>query len=167
MHSTIEDILNGRTEEFRVLIRTYNDDLLRFSFQFFNDWDEAEETTQKTWIKVYNSLKLYQSDKPFKTWLYTIHLNMCKTHYRQSFWKRFTKLPNQSTPMEFHQMENDMVDIFMAMSKLTWRQKSIYIMCELHELSSVVAGKILGISDKTVRVQLSKAKQVLRLELKK
>lgn len=172
MVSLVDEILNGRTEQFRVLIREYNDDLLRISYQFFHDWDEAQETCQKTWIKVYKSLNSYNRDKPFKQWLLKIHTNGCKTHYRQSLWRRFTRISDEQSLSEISVHEenkgnSEVGRILEILKTFTWRQRSIFILCELHEISSIDVGKIIGISDSTVRVQLARVRKKLELELTK
>ena len=84
----INKILNGDTNAFTVLVDRYKDLVFTLALRMVKNRKEAEEVSQDTFIKVYNSLNRFKGDSKFSTWIYIVAYNTCldrlKKNNRQS-----------------------------------------------------------------------------------
>lgn len=98
----IGQVLSGHTESFRLLVEQYQGLIFSICFQMTGDRQEAENLTQDTFIKAYNSLSTYKF-KGFKTWICRIAVNRC-IDYKRALAKRQEELV---PPEEFAKYELD------------------------------------------------------------
>ena len=73
----IDKILQGETNAFAVLVDRYKDLIFTLSLKMMKNREEAEEVSQDTFIKVFNSLGKFKGDSKFSTWIYKISYNTC------------------------------------------------------------------------------------------
>lgn len=169
MDDVVRDILAGNKERFRVIVREYGDDLLRVAYHFVRDWDDARDVTQQTFIRCYVKLRSYDSRRPFRPWLYRIHLNGCKSAARRLRQRsaRLVSIHSVEEPSRAAETADDSDRILREMDRLPPRQKAAFVLIEIENFSSSEAAHMLGCSDSTVRVHLARAKQTLRERLKR
>jgi RNA polymerase sigma-70 factor (ECF subfamily) len=164
----IRDILGGNTSRFREIVREHSDSLLRIAYHFVRDWDEAKEVTQMTWINCYRNLRRYDLSRPFRPWLYRIHLNQCRSACRKLARQRhrFSPLENESRAIENPANGGDDALIYRCIGELSPKQKAAFILVEIEDYPSKEAANILGCAESTLRVHLSRARRNLRNKLK-
>jgi RNA polymerase sigma-70 factor (ECF subfamily) len=80
----------GDTERFGLLMRRYHRALLRAAQSRLGDRDWAEDVVQETFLAAFVGRASFDPSFSFRTWLWTILLNLCK---RQ--WKRRASRPAQ------------------------------------------------------------------------
>lgn len=73
----INQIIEGNTSAFSVLVNQYKDLVFTLSYKMLKNKEEAEEVSQDTFVKVYNSLNKFKGDSKFSTWIYKITYNTC------------------------------------------------------------------------------------------
>ncbi|MFB9078238.1 RNA polymerase sigma factor [Flavobacterium procerum] len=73
----IDKILQGETNAFAVLVDRYKDMIFTLALKMVKNREEAEETAQDTFVKVYKSLSKFKGDSKFSTWIYKIAYNTC------------------------------------------------------------------------------------------
>jgi RNA polymerase sigma factor (sigma-70 family) len=73
----INQIMQGDTNVFRVLVDRYKGMIFTLALKMIKNREEAEEVSQDTFIKVYNSLNKFKGDSKFSTWIYKIAYNTC------------------------------------------------------------------------------------------
>jgi RNA polymerase sigma-70 factor, ECF subfamily len=78
----------GDLERFSELIRRYQRPLLRAAFERLRERDWAEDVVQETFLAAFAGRHSFNPAFSFRTWLWTILLNLCKQH-----WKRRMKRP--------------------------------------------------------------------------
>jgi RNA polymerase sigma factor (sigma-70 family) len=74
-HHYINQILDGNTNAFSVLVDQYKDLVFTLAYKMMKNKEEAEEVSQDTFIKVFNSLAKFRGDSKFSTWIYKITYN--------------------------------------------------------------------------------------------
>jgi len=79
-------------DSFEELVRRYQAPLLRVAWSKLGERTWAEDVVQETFLAVFAARRSYRSDLPFRTWLWTILLNLCR---RQ--WKRRSTRPVQTS----------------------------------------------------------------------
>jgi len=75
---SIKSFLAGDKKTFDKLVLKYQDRVFNLCYRFLGDYEEANDSAQETFIKVYNSLKNFRFESAFSTWLYRIAVNTCK-----------------------------------------------------------------------------------------
>ena len=73
----IDQIKNGDTKAFAILVNQYKDLVFTLAMKMVKNREEAEEVSQDTFIKVYTSLDKFNGDSKFSTWIYKVTYNTC------------------------------------------------------------------------------------------
>lgn len=72
----------GDHPAFEKIVLKYQDRVYNLCYRFLGDKQEAEDTAQEIFIKVYRSLKGFKMKSSFYTWLYRIVINSCKNRVK-------------------------------------------------------------------------------------
>jgi RNA polymerase sigma-70 factor (ECF subfamily) len=73
----------GDVESFAVLMRRYHRPLLRAAFSRLGDRDWAEDVVQEAFMGAFVGRASYNAAFSFRTWLWTILINLCKRHWKR------------------------------------------------------------------------------------
>lgn len=76
-HYIIQQIINGDTNSFSVLVDRYKDLVFTLALRMVKNREEAEEVSQDTFIKAYKYLDKFKGDSKFSTWIYKVAYNTC------------------------------------------------------------------------------------------
>jgi RNA polymerase sigma-70 factor (ECF subfamily) len=79
----VRKILRGKSNEFSRIVEKYQRPIFNFVYRFFGNYDLATELAQDTFLKCFQSLKSYDQERKFSTWLYTIAKNICIDEYKK------------------------------------------------------------------------------------
>ncbi len=157
---------------FEQLFRQYFSDLCNFARSYVNDNDTAKEITQNVFINLWQNKKGIDSSKSVKSYLFTSVRNRCLNYIRDN--KKFrsnvldVEIADYETAYEsdtFSVAELE-TKISSALDKLPERCRQIFMLNRFEDLKYKEVAEKLGISVKTVEVQMSKALKILREELK-
>ena len=67
---------------FAVLYDRYSPRMYRFFFRMlWRDAGKAEDFTQEIFLKIIEKPQLFDPERNFKTWIYTLASNLCKNEY--------------------------------------------------------------------------------------
>lgn len=73
----------GNQEAFAEIVYSFTDAVYNLCYRMLGDGAEAEDATQEAFLRAYNHLKSYDSDRSFKTWLLSIASNHCIDRIRK------------------------------------------------------------------------------------
>src|ERR1700712_473931 len=77
-------IADGKEKAFTELYERYSKKMLYFFYQrLYQDKQKAQDFLQDLFLKILEKPQLFNADKKFKTWIYTLAANMCKNEYRK------------------------------------------------------------------------------------
>src|SRR6266850_66220 len=79
----IARVLDGDVEAFTVLIDRHYDDCARFAIRMLGNRHDAEDALQETFLSVYRALVRYQERQTFRSWLFRVLINRCRSVARQ------------------------------------------------------------------------------------
>lgn len=82
---------------FRLLVDRYKNMLAGLFWRATGSLDDSEELVQETFCKAWSALPSYRPENKFHTWLYTIALNLLRTHLKRGKLKRMVFLPGSDT----------------------------------------------------------------------
>jgi RNA polymerase sigma factor (sigma-70 family) len=127
--------------------------------------DDALEVVNDAFIKVFNSIKNYNSDRPFKAWLRTIIVNTAIDRRRKELKFQMHVEIDHAMPIgnSTSAIENlNAQDILKLMQQLPAIQLTIFNLYEIDGYSHDEVAKLLAIPESSSRVYLSRAKEKLR-----
>ncbi|HMB22891.1 MAG: RNA polymerase sigma factor [Chloroflexota bacterium] len=65
------------------LVQSYHSEIFRLALSILDDPAEAEDITQDVFIAAIQALDSYRGESAFKTWLFSITVNVCRRRWRQ------------------------------------------------------------------------------------
>ena len=72
----------GDRSAFDDLVRAYRQPILRLVGRYVRAPEDAEDVTQRTFVRVFERLDSYRGDARFRTWLYRVAVNLAIDHVR-------------------------------------------------------------------------------------
>ena len=166
----IQRTLAGDQDSFAILFERYKNLVYRTAYLMLNDSEEADETLQEVFLKVFQSLSSFQPSRAaFTTWLYRITINDCLNRLRK---KRFTFLSLEWAWRDNHRelsfqdryLEED-ENIHMALTGLSDKLRAVIVLRYYGELSYAEIAESLDIPLGTVKSRLDLGLRTLRSEL--
>jgi RNA polymerase sigma-70 factor (ECF subfamily) len=82
-HEIIQQALKGDDLAFKRLMGKYHDAIFNFIHRMIRDREQVEDLTQEAFIKAFSSLKSFNEEYAFSTWLYKIATNNCIDYIRK------------------------------------------------------------------------------------
>lgn len=80
----MRDVQDERFEAFETLVERHRAGLLRLAQSRLVDRISAEDVVQETLLAVFAARHSYRPELPFRTWLWTIALNLCKRQVKRA-----------------------------------------------------------------------------------
>ena len=137
------------------------------------DEEEAKDMVQETLIRVWQSIRTYNPEKPFTTWIYTIASRLCLDRLKRM--SRIVAMPDDELVVRRFATESDSqrvlenqewVSIVRTMAEgLSDKQRLVFTLCQLEGLSSEEAQEITGLDARQVKSNLYVARQTIRKRL--
>ena len=97
----VVDYLQGDRDALSFLVERYLRQIYNFTARYIGNTKEAEDLTQEIFLKVWKSLKKFNSQKSFKTWLFSIARNVCIDYLRRKKIVTFSDLENDNDDESF------------------------------------------------------------------
>ena len=175
----------GDKAAFDTLVLRHKDKLYTLCYWFLGDGQEANDSAQEVFIKVFRSLKKFRFESAFSTWLYRIAANTCKNRLKSSEFRQKNKRvrfdnpgkiedgqyageiqDKTSSPMIELEKKERMMLIQKAIASLPTDQRTVVVLRDIEGLSYEEVANITGINSGTVKSRLSRARQQLRKKLR-
>ena len=75
----IRRTLDGDARAFTELVDRHAPACLRYATRMLGDRADAEDAAQEAFLRAHRALASYDANLPFRTWLFTILINRCRT----------------------------------------------------------------------------------------
>jgi len=75
----VRRVIDGDTAAFTTLVDRHAAACTRFATRMLGNREDAEDATQETFLRAYRSLARYEERQAFRTWLFQILINRCRT----------------------------------------------------------------------------------------
>ena len=76
-------VLKGERQAYALLVDEYKSPIYNLAYRMTGNSEDADDLTQETFIRAYKNLWRYDTSRKFFTWLYTLALNLIKSHLRK------------------------------------------------------------------------------------
>lgn len=165
---------HGDKNSFGMLYSHYLDEIFRFVYFKISDEQIAEDITEETFIRTWNSLsKIYKKDGKvdnFRAWLYRVANNLVIDYYRKKkpllnldrTWTKKQPLPEDIVLKE--ELTNQLVRLIKKLDPL---HQEIIVLRLVNDLSHKEVAEIMNISEGNSRVLLYRALKELKSALEK
>jgi len=82
-HALIEATKNGDEAAFAAIVGRYRNPITNYLYRFLNDYEEAVDLTQETFVRVYFAIDRYHTEYAFSTYIYRIATNLAISEIRK------------------------------------------------------------------------------------
>ncbi|MEE2640174.1 MAG: sigma-70 family RNA polymerase sigma factor [Planctomycetota bacterium] len=173
--SIIERVLNGETDAFEGLVRTYQVRLFNSLIHSLGCPEEAEDVAQEAFVKSFAKLATFKQNSSFYTWLYRIAINIAISRHRQKKPKSsldeyrvnagHEPVDESNQPGQKIDLEERAVQVQSALHLLSEEHRAIIVLREIEDMDYEAISDILNLPVGTVRSRLHRARQQLRTHL--
>jgi len=152
------------------------------ALHLLGDRDEALDLSQEVFLRVFRTIHSFRGQSALKTWIYRIVVNQARN--RQRFWRRRRRADQVS--LDQHVAEHGDLrqpgdgsspdrafvrkelasKLWSALNDLPFDQRTVVVLREIDGLSYDEIAFSLGVAVGTVKSRLTRARQVLRHQLR-
>ena len=160
----------------RELVTSYHPELYRLALSLLDDPAEAADLTQEVFIAALGALDSYRGEAAFKTWLFSITVNLCRRRWRQRQARERLNRVLQSifpfnsapppAPEEALLRGEERAELWQAVAALGERYRPLLILFYEHELPVAEIARILELPVGTVLSRLHTARERLAATLR-
>jgi len=91
-HEIVDAVRGGDEAAFGEIIERYRGPITNFLYRFLNDYEEAVDLAQESFVRVYFALDRYHKEYAFSTYLYRIASNLAISELRRRKRRRLVSL---------------------------------------------------------------------------
>lgn len=165
----IEECKKGNLQNFRELVRMVSPFAFSVAFRILGDEETAKDIVQESLITVWKKLKKIRSSDSFKTWIYRIVVNKCYDQMRkmkrepgfrpdEQAWSVISNHISENPVSELENGETARI-INLLTEKLSPRQKTVFVLSDLEEMTPDEVSAITGMSKRNVKANLYYARK--------
>jgi RNA polymerase sigma factor (sigma-70 family) len=178
----IKKALKGDQVAYRAILKKYHDQVYNLLYRMVHDKDEVEDLTQEAFIKAFNSLKNFNEEFAFSTWLYKIATNNCIDYIRKKKLATFSiDKPLESKDGEYsfeipdttYQPDKDLIAgqrtkiLEEAVNALPEKYRQVILMRHTEDKDYQEIADELHLPLGTVKAHIFRAREILYKRLKK
>lgn len=146
------------------IVRKNIDTIYRIAISYTKAQADADDIVQQTFMKLLTKKVLFTDEEHIKRWLIRVCINECNSLF-SSFWrKNVDSIDAMMTEPKF--MVQESRDLYEAIKVLPPKCGVVIYLFYYEGYSSKEIAEILHIKEATVRTRLTRARKMLRTELK-
>jgi RNA polymerase sigma-70 factor, ECF subfamily len=180
----IREAQRGNRTAFEVLVRHYDQSVLRLAYHLTGSESDAQDIYQEAFLKAFKNLGSFRFECSFYTWIYRIVTNLCLDHLRKKTVRKedapvavdgsgeeYSLLEQVADGRAGANPERDLMrrelgtKIGAALERLTPRERMVFELKHYHGLRLRTVGEMLNTTEETAKNTLFRATQKLRSAL--
>ena len=182
-HQLIEAAKQGDETAFAEIVNRYRNPLTNYLFRMLNNYEEAVDLAQETFVRVYFALERYHTEYAFSTYIYRIATNLAISEIRKNKRRKLFSLTgffqsDDEEGQDFNPPDNknlpdeNLIEternrtIEKAIATLPDKYRAPIVLREIQELSYEEIAQVLGLGLGTTKSRISRARGLLREKLK-
>ena len=168
-------VLAGETGMFEIVMRRHNQRLYRVARAILRNDGEAEDVMQDAYVRAYEHLDQFAGRAKFSTWLtrIAVHEALARQQRRNRYQQLEPTSEREGDPMDrfaslaLNPASNSEVRRLLeeAVEKLPDAYRTIFMLCDVEEMSTADAADVLEITEENVKVRLHRVRVLLRKSL--
>ena len=164
-----QEELPYETQTFEKLMRRYEPLVYNTCRKLIGNYEDAEEVSQEVFIKIFHQIKKFEGRSQFRTWMYKIVENSCKTRYasiakrseKENEYSQIVEETNLGSSISITQkIRSDLIE--EALNQLSKDDKKIIVLRFVSGLSLIEISKILSLSLSATKMRFYRAMDKLR-----
>lgn len=175
----ISKIVEGESQLYELLIRRNNPFLYKIGRSYHYTHHDTEDLMQETYIQAFYSLSKFEGKSSFKTWITRIMLNNCfqknkkHSYINEKAVEEITIEKNNPMFQNHVHTEKTILNkelghvLENALNNIPEDYRIVFTLRELNGLNVNETAEAINISETNVKARLSRAKTMLRSEIKK
>jgi RNA polymerase sigma-70 factor (ECF subfamily) len=183
-HDLLEATKNGDEQAFAELVGRYQNQITNYLYRLLNDYEEAVDLAQETFVRVYFAASRYHTEFAFSTYLYRIATNLGISELRKRKRRKLLSLTGLfqgdegDKEKEFDIPDDEVLPeaalldkergavITRAIASLPEKYRLPLVLREVEEKSYDEVAQILDLTQGTLKSRLSRGRGLLREKLK-
>jgi len=176
----LQRCLSGENSAWEGLLNAYTRRIYNLCYRFTGRPEEAEDLTQEVFIKVFQTLRTFDSAQgSFSTWLHRVARNHLVDHYRRTRKDRMTgsieddsamieeKPGPGSGPADQLEAKEQKEQLQRALDRLSPDLREAVVLRDLHDLDYLEIAQVLGVPQGTVKSRINRGRLELARVLKR
>jgi RNA polymerase sigma-70 factor (ECF subfamily) len=163
--------LDGDDLAFDQLIDRHAAACLRFATRMLDSHEDAQEVAQDAWMRAFRALDRYDASTAFRTWLFAILVNRCRT--AMAVRSRRARVLVRD-PVALHLAANGhdadvlplRIELQRAIARLAPDLREAFLLKHVEQLEYTDMSPLLGASVSALKMRVQRACQQLRVELR-
>jgi RNA polymerase sigma-70 factor (ECF subfamily) len=154
------------TMSFEEIYTQFSPKIFRVCMGYVNDYEQARDLTQETFIAVWQNLPTFKNESKISTWIFRIATNNCLRAIERSKRVKITDLPLDLPVQEEEKQEEKLQFLYDCIAELEETERLI-ISLFLEDVPQAEIAAIVGLSNANVRVKVHRIKEKLAGKFKK
>jgi len=143
----------------------YERKLFNASYRVVDDYEDAMDATQSTFVKAYENLHTFDTSRRFFSWIYRIllneSLNIIKSRKRFDVLDDNLKVKSRNPEERFNDQETGR-NVQSALMDLKTDHRVVIVLKHYQDLSYREMSEVVGVPEKTIKSRLFSARQHLK-----
>ncbi len=150
--------------DFSEAVRRYGETVYKIAYIHSGSISDSEDIFQDTFFALYNYNKEFNDEAHIKAWLIRVTLNKCKSLKRSVWFRKRTDLDVTEAMTDTDEESN--IQVRNAVMKLKESYRTVIVLFYYEGYSCEEIAKILNVNSSTIRTRLSRARALLKEDLK-
>lgn len=160
------EVLTLRTDEdIEQTINKYSSTVYSIAMTRLKSRSDADDVFQEVFLTMCRKRPSFESEEHLKAWIIKTTLNYCK-RITMSTWRRKTSPLEEVSDRSYQFYAKEENDVYNAVSDLPKKYRTIIVLYYFEDISVKEISSILHIREGTVRMQLTRARNILKTKLK-
>lgn len=159
----MEQILLREDQDLEALMNQYSDMVYRVAYTQTNCVSDAEDIYQEVFLQYVKTNPAFASEEHRKAWLLRVTINYCKKLWR-SAWRRKTVLDDTASESATTMKEHSF--LLEALKQIPLKDRTMLHLFYYEDLPIKEIAQLLGRKESTIRTQLTRAREKLKVVLK-
>ncbi len=181
-HALIEATKGGDETAFAEIVDRYRNPITNYLYRFLNDYEEAVDLAQETFVRVYFAIDRYHTQFAFSTYIYRIATNLAISEIRRRKRRRLLSLtglfqaegdesveyqPPDVRPLPDAELVDDERDktIATAIAALPEKYRVPIVLRDIQGKSYDEVAEIMGLGLGTTKSRISRGRALLKEKL--
>jgi RNA polymerase sigma-70 factor, ECF subfamily len=181
-HELIEAVKCGDETAFDEVVNRYRQPITNYIFRILNDYEEAVDLSQETFVRVYFAIERYHTEYAFSTYIYRIATNLAISEIRKRKRRKLLSLTglfqSDDDDKEFdipdakNLQDIDLIEfeqkasVSRAIAALPEKYRIPIVLRDIEERNYDQVAEVLGLSLGTTKSRISRGRAMLREKLK-
>ncbi len=162
----------GDQDAFAQLVQRHQRRVFNLVFRMLQQYEEANEITQETFLAAWQGLPTFRGDSRFSTWLYRIAYNCCLKQLEQRRRDKALQLAMQTEQISAHEQINNELEahdcqslVREHLSMLPAKYRIVLVLRHLQDMTYEEMAEILTMPIGTIKTHLFRARNLLKERL--